>query len=91
MDRLEVPYEDLLRFLEVGLWAFLAGFGWAVDAMIKVSDFRFESAEDFEGLRGWRMREDEDEMKVVMVLEVRRQLDTSDGCYLYGILQTLIG
>lgn len=71
MDLLEVPYEDLLRGLEFDFWAFLvAVFGWEVDIMVQGRNFGSEITEGFEGLRGWRMKEeDEDEIKVAMVLE----------------------
>lgn len=46
-DLLEVPYDDLLRFLELGFCAFLVVFGSEVDLMVRVRVFAFVNFEGF--------------------------------------------
>jgi hypothetical protein len=56
LDLLEVPYDDFLRFLEVGLFLLGSGadLGWEVQVRIRV----LVGHEGFKGFRGWKMSEE---------------------------------
>ena len=57
MDLLELPYDALLRNLEVGcfwgfLEGFLEGFDSELDVTVKIKVLGFENLESFEGFGG---------------------------------------